>query len=76
MDNEQKTIVKQLNPIATLLLTHNNPEARDCACAILDFTILAYYISHDNKTLIYMEHVLYRLNKTTMVFEKLCLINT
>lgn len=39
--NEQKVMVKQLIPAATLLLIHNNPEVIYCARAILDFTMLA-----------------------------------
>ena len=31
--------------------------------------MLAQYVSHDNKTLCYIEHALYRLEKTKMAFE-------
>ncbi len=30
---------------------------------------------HDNKTLFYMKHALYRLDKTKIAFEKHCQIN-
>ena len=31
--------------------------------------MLAQYVSHDNKTLRYMEHALYKLEKTKIIFE-------
>ena len=62
-------MVKQLVVAATPLLIQNAPEAIQCARAIFDFTILAQYISHDDKTLRYMEHALYRLEKTKIAFE-------
>ena len=68
-ENKQKAMVKQLVVAATPLLIQNAPEAIQCARAILDFTILAQYVSHDDKTLQYMEHALYRLEKTKIAFE-------
>ena len=62
-------MVKQLVVAATLLLIQNTPEAIQCARAILDFTMLAQYVSHDDETLRYMEHALYRLEKTKIAFE-------
>ena len=52
-----------------LLLIHIASEIIQCARAILDFTILAQYVSYENEMLRYMEHVLYRLEKTKIVFE-------
>ena len=52
-----------------LLLIQNVPEAIQCTQAILDFTMLAQCISHDDETLRYMEHALYRLKKTKIAFE-------
>ena len=46
------------------LLIHDVLEVIQYAQAILDFTMLAQYVSHDKETLHYMEHVLYRLEKT------------
>ena len=62
-------MIKQLIVAATLLLIYDAPEAIQCAWAILDFTIRAQYVSHDDKTLRYMEHALYKLKKTKIVFE-------
>ena len=49
---------------------HDALEAIQCGQAILDFIMLAQYVSHDNKTLRYMEHALYRLKKTKIAFEQ------
>ena len=62
-------MVKQLVVAATPLLIQNAPEAIQCARAILDFTMLAQYVSHDDETLRYMEHALYRLKKTKIAFK-------
>ena len=51
-------MVKQLVVAATLLLIQNAPEAIQYAQTILDFTMLAQYVSYDNKTLQYIEHAL------------------
>ena len=53
----------------TSLLIHNAPEAIQFVQAILDFTILAWYILHDNETLRYIDYALYRLEKTKIAFE-------
>ena len=68
--NKQKAMVKQLIVASTLLLIHDAPEAIQCTQAILDFTILAQYVLHDEETLCYMEHALYRLEKTKIAFEQ------
>ena len=44
-------MVKQLIMIAIPLLIYDTPEANQCARASLDFIMLAWYISHDEKTL-------------------------
>ena len=67
--NEQKAMVKQLIVAATPLLIHDAPEAIQCARTILDFTMLAQYVLHDDETLRYIEHALYRLEKTKIAFE-------
>lgn len=74
--NEQKAMAKQLILTATLLLIHNNPKAIHCVCAILDFMMLAHYMLYNDKTLAYMKYILYKLEKTKMVFEKYYPINT
>ncbi len=63
-------MVKQLIVAAMLLLIHDAPETIQCAQAILDFTILAQYVSHDEETLRYMEQALYKLEKTKIAFEQ------
>ncbi len=68
--NEQKVMVKQLIVAATPLLIHDAPEAIQCPRAILDFTILAQYVLHDEETLHYIELALYRLEKTKITFEQ------
>ncbi len=68
-------MVKQLIAAATPLLIQDAPEIIHCARAILDFTMLAQYPLHDDKTLFYMEHVLYRLDKTKIAFENYRPIN-
>ncbi len=62
-------MVKQLIAVAMPLLIHDASETIQCARAILDFTMLAQYVSHDDKTLRYMEHALYKLEKTKIAFE-------
>ena len=73
--NEEKAMVKQLIAAATPLLMQDAPEAIYCARAILDFTILAQYPSHNDETLFYMEYALYGLNKTKIAFENHCPID-
>ena len=67
--NKKKAMIKQLVVAATPLLIQNALEAIQCARAILDFTMLTQYVSNDDETLRYMEHVLYRLEKTKIAFE-------
>ncbi len=62
--------------VATPLLIHDAPETIQCARAILDFTMLAQYVLHDEETLCYMEHTLYRLEKTKIAFEQHSPINS
>ena len=68
--NKQKAIVRQLIVASTPLLIHDAPEAIQCARAILDFTMIAQYVLHDEETLRYMEHALYKLKKTKIAFEQ------
>ena len=51
------------------LLIQNAPKAIQCTRAILDFTILAQYVSYDNKTLRYIEHALYKIERTKITFK-------
>ena len=51
------------------LLIHDAPKPIQCIQTILNFTIPAQYILHDNKTLHYLEHALYKWENTKIVFE-------
>lgn len=75
MGNEQKIIVKQLIAVATLLLIQDIPKTIYYTHAIIDFTMLAQYLSHNDETLSYMGHALYRLDKTKIAFENHHLID-
>ena len=52
-----------------LILIHDALRAIQYTWTILNFTILAQYIFYDKKTLRYIEHALYRLEKTNIAFE-------
>ena len=69
-------MVKPLIMAATILLIHDVPEVIQYTCAILDNTMLAHYVLHNNKMLCYMEHALYRLEKTKIAFEHPWLIDS
>ena len=62
-------MVKELIVAATLFLIHVAPEAIQCTQAILDLIMLAQYISYNEETFRYMEHTLYKLEKTKIAFE-------
>ena len=62
-------MVKQLIAAAMPLQIQHVLEAIQYAWAILNFIILAQYVSYDDKTLRYMEFALYRLEKTKIAFE-------
>ena len=51
------------------LLIQNFPEAIQYTRVIFDFTMLTQYIPYDDKMLWYIEHALYKLDKTKFVFE-------
>ena len=74
--NRQKAMFKQLIMSAIPLLIYDASEVIQYGQAILDFTMLAQYISHNEETLCYMEHVLYRLEKTKIAFEQHWPINS
>ena len=62
-------MVKQLVVATTPLLIQNAPEAIQYAWTILYFTMLAQYVSNNDEMLRFMEHALYRLEKTKIAFE-------
>ena len=61
-------MIKQLIVATMLLMIHNAPEVIQCVQAILDFIMQAKYDLYNEKTLCYMEHALYRLEKTKIAF--------
>ena len=63
-------MIKQLIVAAMLLLIYDAPEVIQSTRAILDFIILAQYVLHDEETLRYIKHALYRLEKTKIAFEQ------
>ncbi len=69
-------MIEQLIVAAMLLLIYDALETIQYTQAILDFTMLAQYVLYDKETLRYMEHALYRLKKTKIVFEKYWPINS
>lgn len=52
-----------------LLLIYDALKIIQYACVILNFIILAQYILHDNKTLCYIDHKLYKLEKIKIAFK-------
>ena len=55
--------------VTTPLLIYDTLETIQYAQTILDFTMLAQYIPHNNKMLRYIEHALYRLENTKIAFK-------
>ncbi len=68
--NKQKAMVKSLIMVATSLLIYDALEAIQYTQFILNFIILAQYVSYNEETLYYIEYVLYRLEKTKIAFEQ------
>ena len=68
-------MIKQLIVAANFLLIQDELKTIYYACAIFDFIILAQYLLYNDETLFYIEHTLYRLNKTKIAFENYYLIN-
>ena len=69
-------MVKQLIMVVTPLLIHDAVETIQYAQTILDFTMLAQYVLHNNETLHYMKHALYRLEKRKITFKYYWPINS
>lgn len=76
LGNEQKIINKQLIAVVTSLLIQDASETVNCSHAFLNFTMLAQSLPHNNEILFYINHVLYRFDKTKIAFENHSLINT
>ena len=67
---EQKAIIRQLIPVIAPLLSTKEPGAMHCAQAIVDFILLAQYKTHDDETLEYLDHALYRIDRIKAVFKQ------
>lgn len=68
-------MVRQLIAAAISLLIYNALEGIQYTQAILDFRMLAQYITYHDEMLSYIEHVLYTLLKTKIALEQYWLIN-
>jgi hypothetical protein len=60
--NEERSLVRQIIPAFTPLLLPKFPQMLQLARAVVDFIIMASYVSHDDETLRYLEHALFRIN--------------
>lgn len=67
--NQQKIMIKQVIVDNILLIIYDALKAFKYIQAILDFEILAYNVRYDEKMLRYMEHLLYKLESTKIIFE-------
>lgn len=61
-------MVKNLIARATFLLIQDIPETIYYTCVILDFTLFTQYLLYDKTLLFYIDHVLYKFNKTKILF--------
>ena len=68
-------MVKKLIIATTPLLIQDVLEIIYYTCVILNFTMLACYLLHNNKIFSYIEYILYRLDKTKIVFKDYYLID-
>lgn len=62
-------MVKYLITVTTHLLIQDTLKTIYYACTILDFSLLTEFALHKNKTLLYMDYALYRLDKSKIAFE-------
>ena len=60
---EEKALLRQFIPVIAPLLVPQAPDVMCLTRAIIEFIILAQYVSHDDDTLRYMRHALFRINK-------------
>lgn len=68
---DRRAIVRQIVPVVAPLLSHHAPAAVHYARALVDFVVLAQYTSHDEDTLRYLQHALFRINKLKDIFRHL-----
>jgi Plavaka transposase len=67
--DEQKAMVRQLVAVLAPLLSSREPYAMHFTRAVCDFVIMAQYRTHDEETLRYMHHALYRIDMLKGVFQ-------
>jgi hypothetical protein len=60
--------VGQLIPVIAPLLVKRFSEAMHCTRAVINFIMIASYKTHSESTLQYLEHALYRIDKTKEAF--------
>ncbi len=58
-----------------MLLSSKEPGAIHYTWVIVDFILIAQYKTHDEETLYYLDHALYRIDKTKIVFKVLYLVD-
>ena len=59
---EDKSFLRQVIPVFVPLLFPKSSHVLSLARAIVEFVLFADYVSHDDETLRYMEHALFRIN--------------
>jgi hypothetical protein len=61
-NNEQKTIVRQIILMITSLLIKKWSNVLKFSRVLIDFVLMTQYRFHDENTLLYLDHALYRIN--------------
>ncbi len=74
--SNRKIVIHQILSIIASLFTHESSATMHCTRAMIDFIMLAQYTSHDEDTLRYMQHALFRWNKLKKVFRHLWFLDT
>jgi hypothetical protein len=59
--DEERDLIRILVPVLTPLLLESSPHALSYIRALIDFTIIAQYKSHDDQSLRYLELALFRM---------------
>jgi hypothetical protein len=67
--DEQKAMIRQMVPVFTPFFFETKPAALLCLRAILDFVVLAMYVSHTDETLGYMDAALENIDRLKGVFK-------
>jgi hypothetical protein len=69
--NEQKTIVRQIISMITSLLIKKWSYVLKFSRVLIDFVLITQYRFHDENTLLYLDHVLSRINSFKNEFKHL-----